>query len=129
MTSRIPESLAERVLAKLGFSRKPIVDRTGLESLYSAWCRNVPFDNTRKLVHLRANDASPLPGDSPTDFLEAWLACGAGGTCWSMHGALTSVLEACGFDARRGLGTMLVAPNLPPNHGTTSVRLEGSRLL
>ena len=129
MTSRIPESLAERVLAKLGFSRKPSVDRDGLESLYAVWCRSVPFDNTRKLVHLRANDPSPLPGDSATDFLNAWLAFGTGGTCWSMHGALTAVLEACGFDARRGIGTMLVAPDLPPNHGTTSVRLEDETLL
>jgi N-hydroxyarylamine O-acetyltransferase len=39
------------------------------------------------------------------------------------------VLEACGFDARRGIGTMLAAPNLPPNHGTTSVRLAGQTLL
>jgi len=128
-TERISEDLAERVLAKLGYSRKPAADRAGLEALYAAWCRNVPFDNARKLIHLRASDPSPLPGDSPTDFLEAWLSCGAGGTCWAMHGAVTAVFEACGFDARRGIGTMLVAPNLPPNHGTSSVRLDGRAYL
>jgi N-hydroxyarylamine O-acetyltransferase len=126
---RIPRALLERALAKLGFSRMPELDRAGLASLYGAWCRGVPFDNTRKLIHLRASDPSPLPGDSPTDFVEAWIAHGAGGTCWAMHGALTAVLEGCGFDARRGLGTMLAAPNLPPNHGTTSVRLDGQTWL
>ena len=53
---RVPEDLLERVLAKLGFSSKPVADRAGLEALYAAWCRGVPFDNTRKLIHLRAND-------------------------------------------------------------------------
>jgi N-hydroxyarylamine O-acetyltransferase len=126
---RVPEELLERVLAKLGFSSKPVADRAGLEALYAAWCRGVPFDNTRKLIHLRANDPARLPGDLPTDFLAAWLEYGAGGTCWAVHGALTSVLVACGFDARRGIGTMLAAPNLAPNHGTTSVRLAGHTLL
>ena len=125
----VPENLLERVLAKLGFSSQPVADRAGLDALYAAWCRGVPFDNTRKLIHLRANDPRPLPGDSPTDFLEAWLEHGAGGTCWAVHGALTSVLATCGFDARRGIGTMLAAPNLAPNHGTTSVRLAGQTLL
>jgi N-hydroxyarylamine O-acetyltransferase len=124
MDTHIPEQLAECVLARLGFSRKPATDRAGLATFYAAWCRSVPFDNTRKLIHVRRNDPAPLPGDSPADLLEGWLACGAGGTCWAMHGALTAVLEACGFDARRGIGTMLVAPHLPPNHGTTSVRLD-----
>jgi N-hydroxyarylamine O-acetyltransferase len=127
--NRVPEDLLERVLTKLGFSSKPVADRAGLDALYAAWCRGVPFDNTRKLIHLRANDPGPLPGDSPTDFLEAWLEHGAGGTCWAVHGALTSVLATCGFDARRGIGTMLAAPNLAPNHGTTSVRLAGQTLL
>jgi N-hydroxyarylamine O-acetyltransferase len=127
--NRIPERLLESVLAKLGFSRVPVADRAGLAALYAAWCRGVPFDNTRKLIHLRAGDPAPLPGDSPTDFLEAWVAYGTGGTCWAMHSALTAVFEACGFDARLGIGTMLVAPNLPPNHGTTSVRLAGQTLL
>jgi N-hydroxyarylamine O-acetyltransferase len=126
---RLPEDLLERVLAGLGYSGKPVPDHAGLEALYAAWCRRVPFDNTRKLIHLRANDPAPLPGDSPSDFFEAWLESGASGTCWAIHGALTSLLMACGFDARRGNGTMLAAPNLAPNHGTTSVRLAGRTLL
>ena len=45
--------------------------------------------------------------------------------CWAIHGALCAVLEACGLPAKRGIGTMLVAPDRPPNHGTTTVSLDG----
>jgi N-hydroxyarylamine O-acetyltransferase len=125
----ISSALAERVLDELGFSRAPAVDRAGLAALYAAWCRSVPFDNARKLIHLRANDPAPLPGDTPEDFFAAWLAHGAGGTCWAIHGAWCALLEACGFDARRAIATMLVAPDLPPNHGSVSVRLGDETLL
>jgi hypothetical protein len=33
-----------------------------------------------------------------------------------------------GFAPIRGLATMLVTPNLPPNHGTVLVGCEGKRL-
>lgn len=122
-------ALAERVLERLGMNRWPSPDRAGLAALYAAWCRGVPMDNLRKLVHLRADDPGPLPGDTPEDFFAGWLAHGTGGTCWAVHGALTALLEACGFEARRGIGTMLVAPDLPPNHGLTSVRLDDETLL
>lgn len=122
-------ALVDRVLEKLGFTNRPSVDRAGLAALYAAWCTRVPFDNARKLVALRAGDPSRLPGDAPVEFLESWLRLGAGGTCWAMHGAWTELLVACGFHARRGLATMLVAPDLPPNHGTTSVSLDGATLL
>lgn len=125
----LPPFLVERVLAKLGFSSQPEADRSGLAGLYAAWCRSVPFDNSRKLIALRAGRPGPLPGDSPLDFLEGWLVDGTGGTCWAMHGAWTEILRACGFRAARGLATMLVAPDLPPNHGTTSARVEGETVL
>lgn len=125
----IPPELTERVLARLGFSTRPTVDRAGLASLYAAWCGRVPFDNVRKLIALRAGETGPLPGDDPRRFLEDWLRDGAGGTCWAMHGAWTELLVACGFRARRGLATMLVAPDIPPNHATTSVSLDGGALL
>lgn len=125
----LPTALVDRVLAKLGFPARPSADRAGLAALYTAWCTRVPFDNARKLIALRAGDPSRLPGDTPTEFLTSWLSLGAGGTCWAMHGAWTELLVACGFRARRGLATMLVAPDLPPNHGTTSVALDGATLL
>lgn len=119
---------AERVLERLGFARPPTPDRAGLTALYGAWCRRVPFDNVRKLLHLRTGDPGPLPGDTPSDFLDAWLAHGAGGTCWAIHGALCALLEYCGFAATRGIATMLVAPDVPPNHGTLTVE-SGSEIL
>ncbi|MEZ4334871.1 MAG: hypothetical protein R3F35_24195 [Myxococcota bacterium] len=125
----LPPGLAEAVLERLGFPAGPVTDREGLAALYGAWCRLVPFDNTRKRIAFEDGDPGRLPGDAPAEFLAAWLADGAGGTCWAMHGAWTELLRACGFSARRGIATMLVAPDLPPNHGTTSVELDGSTLL
>ncbi|MFO0829422.1 MAG: arylamine N-acetyltransferase [Phycisphaerales bacterium] len=119
------EFLVDRVLARLGFTARPQPDLSGLKALYGAWCRHVPFDNVRKIVHLRGSTPGPLPGTSAADFFEAWLTHGTGGTCWAGNGALERLLVALGFDARRGIGTMMAAPNLPPNHGLVTVRLDG----
>lgn len=119
--------LLERVLMRLGFSRPPEPTLAGLEALYAAWCQKVPFDNVRKLIHLHAGDPGPLPGDDSTDFFQAWLSYGTGGTCWAGNGGLHAVLSSLGFDAVRGLGTMLVSPNTPPNHGTVVVTLDETR--
>ncbi len=121
--------LAERVLEKLGFSAAPELTLDGLSSLYGAWCRKVPFDNVRKLIHLQAPNTAELPGDSADDFFEAWLLYGAGGTCWAGNGALCSLLESLGFASVRGLATMLVAPRLPPNHGTVVVDVADERYI
>jgi arylamine N-acetyltransferase len=119
--------LLERVLAGLGLSNRPTPDLSGLQAVYAAWCRKVPFDNVRKLIHVHNHDPGPLPGDNPTDFFEAWLTYGTGGTCWSGNGALYALLVTLGFAASRGIGTMLVAPAIPPNHGTVLVTCEGIR--
>ncbi len=121
--------LLERVLEGLGLTRQPEPTLEGLRSLYAAWCRKVPFDNTRKLIHLRSGNQGPLPGSSAGDFLEHWLRFGAGGTCWAGAGALHAVLTSLGFDAVRGVGTMLVAPDVPPNHGTVLVRFDSGLCL
>jgi N-hydroxyarylamine O-acetyltransferase len=127
--SPLRPALVEDVLTKLGFGAAPPVDRAGLESLYDAWCHTVPFDNLHKLIHIRSGSAAPLPGDTPEEFFEAWLEYGTGGTCWAGNGALCALLSALGYEARRAIATMLVAPNLPPNHGSVSVALDGSRWL
>jgi len=121
--------LRDRVLEKLGFAAAPPPDLAGLAALYARWCQRVPFDNVRKLIHLRSGTPGPLPGDAAADFFGAWLAQGTGGTCWAGSGALCALLESLGFAARRGIATMLVAPDLPPNHGTVSVQLEGASWL
>jgi N-hydroxyarylamine O-acetyltransferase len=122
---RIEEPLLERVLEKLGLTDKPSPDLSGLGSVYSAWCRGVPFDNVRKLIWLREEIPGPLPGDDAADFFAAWLDHGTGGTCWAGNGALQALVSSLGFEARRGYGTMLVSADIPPNHGTVVVRVEG----
>ena len=114
-------ALLERVLSKLGLSEPPSPTLEGLRTLYPAWCRKVPFDNIRQLIHRRSHDPSPMPGGDATEFFEAWLVYGTGGTCWSGNGALHALLLSLGFEAARGLCTMLVAPDIPPNHGSVLV--------
>ncbi len=70
-----------------------------------------------------------MPGSTPQDFFEGWLKFGAGGTCWPRAGALHALLASLGFDANHGIGTMLAAPNLPPNHGTVIVKSDGQLFL
>jgi N-hydroxyarylamine O-acetyltransferase len=124
----IPD-LLERVLASLGFARAPAPDLAGLKELYGAWCRRVPFDNVRKLIHLARKSPQVLPGDTAEDFFAAWLKFRTGGTCWAANGALCSLLSSLGFAARRGIGTMMVAPDAPPNHGTVIVDVDPASYL
>jgi N-hydroxyarylamine O-acetyltransferase len=120
-TEELSLDLLEQVLMKLGLSDRPAPTLDGLQTLYAAWCRKVPFDNVRKLIHVYNHAPSPLPGDDATDFFAAWLTYGTGGTCWAGNGALHALLVSLGFHASRGMGTMLVAPHIPPNHGTVLV--------
>jgi N-hydroxyarylamine O-acetyltransferase len=128
-TRPLPDELLERVLARLGMSRHPDPSPESLRAIYAAWCRRVPFDNFRKLIHLRSGNTGLLPGSTAEDFFEAWLRHGAGGTCWPGAGACQSLLRSLGFEAVRGIGTMLVVPGLPPNHGTVRVSFDRTHFL
>jgi N-hydroxyarylamine O-acetyltransferase len=121
--------LTERVLAKLELRERPAADLDGLGTLYEAWCRQVPFDNVRKLIALRAGPSVPLPGSEPTAFFEDWLAHGTGGTCWAGNGALHALLRTVGFASVRGVATMLVNADARANHGTVLVTCGGRRYL
>lgn len=129
MSETLSPALVDRVLEAFGLPARPQADLDGLRAVYDAWCRNVPFDNIRKLIAVRAGDTGPLPGDTPEDFFEHWLEHRVGGTCWAGNGALCALLEHLGFAARRGLGTMMVAPDLPPNHGTVIVDVPEGRFV
>jgi N-hydroxyarylamine O-acetyltransferase len=123
-TEALPMDVLEQVLSRLGLADRPATTLDGLQRLYAAWCRKVPFDNVRKLIHLHRHAPGPLPGDEPAEFLTAWLAYGTGGTCWAGNGALHAVLVSLGFDASRGMGTMHAAPEAPPTHGTVLVTCD-----
>lgn len=123
------DALFERVLERLGFSARPEPTLAGLRALYAAWCRRVPFDNVRKVIHARAGDPRPFPGSTAEDFFTAWLQHGTGGTCWAGAGASHALLRWLGFNAERGIGTMLVMPHLPPNHGNVRVRFDDGNYL
>jgi arylamine N-acetyltransferase len=126
---RLPDELIDTVLAKLGLSGRPEPTLQGLEAVYSAWCRRVPFDNIRKMIHIRSRDPGPLPGDDALDFFQHWIRFGAGGTCWAGNGALHVLLDSLGFDTQRAIASMLAVPDPPPdqlsNHGSTTVRFDG----
>jgi hypothetical protein len=81
-TEALSMELLERVLSRLRLSDRPAPTLDGLQTLYAAWCRKVPFDNVRKLIHIHNHDSGPLPGDDPSEFLEAWLR----GCLKSLHG-------------------------------------------
>ncbi len=123
----LPDPLLDRILERLGFATRPEPTLAGLRDLYAAWNRHIPFDNVRKIVALHENTPGPLPGDDAADFFSAWLRDGAGGTCWAVAGALHALLTTLGFSAERGVATMMVAPDTPPNHGTVTVRLDRRR--
>jgi len=126
-TPPLPDELVERILERLGLRARPDVSLAALSDVYARWCRRVPFDNIRKLIHVRAGDPRTLPGDTPNEFFEAWLRYGTGATCWAANGALCDLLASLGYDARRAAATMMVAPDIPPNHGSVVVHLDGER--
>lgn len=129
MSGVLPEALVERVLEKLGFHQRPEISLSGLTALYSAWGHHIPFDNVRKMIHIRTGNPAPLPGSDPVDYFEAWLAHGTGGTCWAGAGPLHAFLSTLGYPAARAIGTMMAAPVLPPNHGTVTVTFDDRRYL
>jgi hypothetical protein len=121
-----PDTVAA-VLEKLGVDRPP-ADLAGLRDVYAAWCAAVPFDNVLKMIHVDEQRPGPLPGSTSDSFFEAWLECGAGGTCWAGNGALHDLLEALGFEVERALATMMPSPEMRgPNHASVVVTLAGER--
>jgi N-hydroxyarylamine O-acetyltransferase len=129
VSQQLPPDLVERVLTRLRLSQRPNADHEGLQAIYGEWCQAVPCDNVLKLIHLQSNDPAPLPGTDANDFFQSWLKYGTGGTCWSGNGALHALLVSLGFAASRGVATVLVAPDLPPNHGTVIVECDGTSYL
>ncbi len=115
------------VLERLSVDR-PTLDLAGLRAVYAAWCAAVPFDSVLKMIHVAEHRPGPLPGSTADSFFEAWLECGAGGTCWAGNGALHDLLDTLGFDVERALATMMPSAEMRgPNHACVVVNLEGER--
>lgn len=123
----IDAALTDRVLTRLGLGDGVAVDASGLADLYHRWCREVPFDNVRKLIALRSGPEVPLPGRDATDFFEAWLRHGVGGTCWPGAMALAALCLSIGFEAHVVAASM--ADTGVASHGTTVVRVDGNTWL
>jgi N-hydroxyarylamine O-acetyltransferase len=125
---RLDAELTELVLDRMGFDAAPSIDAEGLNGLYRAWCRKVPFDNTLKLIALHGGDSEPLlPGMDAEEFLRTWLRHGTGGTCFPSANALHELARACGFDSRVIIGSMWDLGT--PTHGTTVVDIDGTEWL
>jgi arylamine N-acetyltransferase len=119
MLKREPTSIERRALGRLGVDLKAKADLIGLRKLYRAWCLNVPFDNILKVTAIREDSPGPLPGTSADEFLADWMNHGAGGTCWPSSNALFALLEACGFEVGRAMGSMAEG-----DHCTVIVRID-----
>ena len=59
-TEALSMGVLERVLSRLGLADRPAPTLDGLHTLYAAWCRKVPFDNVRKLIHLHSHAPGPV---------------------------------------------------------------------
>jgi N-hydroxyarylamine O-acetyltransferase len=102
----IDRELAEAVYARLGLADRPPPTSDGLDALYLAWCRHVPFDNLVKRIHLVTGSPAPLPNGPPAVFFDLFLRHGTGGTCWPGTLGLHALLLDAGFDARLGSASM-----------------------
>lgn len=122
MGDLIRPGTAELVLERLGFAAAPPITLEGLNDLYAAWCRGVPFDNVRKRIALVTEDSTPLPGGHAEEFFQAWLRHGTGGTCWPSSNGLFALFDGCGFDVQRVAGSMMDSSE--PNHGSVVARIE-----
>jgi N-hydroxyarylamine O-acetyltransferase len=122
----IDGALVDAVVQRLGLVDRPPPDRAGLDALYLAWCRAVPFDNLVKRIHLVSGSEAPFPNGDPEWFLRAFVRDGTGGTCWPSSAGLHALLTVLGFAARRGSGAMYDNLSGPIHtHGTVIVRLDG----
>ena len=116
------DSVVERVLERLDIRSDAANDIAGLETVYRAWCRNIPFDNTAKLIALGNRSPGLLPGIDAEEFFQRFLSHNVGGTCWPTSNALFELLVALGFRARRAAGSMRDTGIV--SHGTTKVRID-----
>lgn len=123
----LDHGLAVRVLDQLGLTEPPPLSLPGLERIYRAWCRAVPFDNVLRRIQIAQGGIGPLPGCQPEEFFFQFLAHGTGGPCTPTSQALCALLEAIGFTVARAPATITELHDEPVGHSTLIVALEGER--
>ena len=117
--------LLDEVIEKLGLEDRPTLDLAGLNTLYVAFRTGVPADNIQKRIWFASDQSTPLTGGDPIVFFENWLAHGTGGTCFPINGALCTLAQSLGFDARRIAGRMVLEEYPGTNHGSVVTKLDG----
>ncbi len=101
----IPSVTVQKVLSRFNITDLEC-NQEGLEKIYQAWCRNIPFDNFWKRLDLAKTPFINKDQIDPTTFFEAWLEHGIGGTCWTTTNALQHLLVEIGFQSRIVGGSM-----------------------
>jgi N-hydroxyarylamine O-acetyltransferase len=120
-SSTLSADQIECILAKFGLSDYPEADENGLQALYHAWCRKVPFDNTLWRLYLASDCSGAMPGETAKDFFDSWLKFGTGGICYPSAGALHALLTHLGFNVCPILSWM---PDLM--HSSLAVECDGT---
>jgi arylamine N-acetyltransferase len=123
----LSSNLVNRVLARLNINAHTMADHGSLQSLYTAWCMHIPFDNIRKMIVLKSGNKLSLPGLNAEEFFENWLENGSGATCWPMANAFYELLIAMGYKATRIAGYMRDMQIL--NHGSVRVSIHNQEYL
>lgn len=118
----LPAELADEMCRRLGVTLP--TDRAGVDALYRAWCRDVPFDSPVKALALR--EGRIPPGDDPTELCRRWLETGVGATCWGHISSLCGILGRAGADCAVALDRMLVDDPVD-FHGFVVLRDSGRR--
>lgn len=129
---RLDAARRDALLRRMGLEEPPPANLQGLRRLYRAWLRTVPFCSSRKRCHYgpEPDRAGPLPVMTAPSFIDAYLADGTGGTCFPTAEAFYQTLLACGFAARRAIGSMLDFAQIPgPNHGSVVVTVDAREYL
>ncbi len=128
-TTNLRRDVYEKVLERMGFSDQPVPDRSNLDKLYKAWCRNIGYDNVLKRIYFAEQQTGPFPVMDPNDFLNTWMRHGTSGSCWPSQEALFGILTLTGYRVERVAGQMLECNDpMKPNHGSSIVYLDGEQL-
>ena len=126
-STELDPALTEAVLEKLGFSSPPDPDRAGLDAVYAAWCRRVPFDNLVKRIHLVSGSAEPFPNGPAEAFFASWLRHGTGGTCWPSAGGAPRAPRRPRVRRPAGIGGDVRPPHRPGPHPRHDDRADRRR--